>query len=360
VSRIPVRADARAYEVVVGPALLAGCGETLARIAEPGAVLVVTDENVAPLYLEPVAASLRTAGFSPATAVLPPGEESKTLSTVSGLYDRLTDLRADRGTTVVALGGGVVSDLAGFAAATYLRGLRWMALPTSLLAQVDASVGGKTGVNLDAGKNLVGAFHPPSAVLADLEALRTLDPRHIRAGMAEVVKAGLALSAALLSRIEADPAGLVSGDPADLGGVVAAAVSAKADVVEKDEREAGLRRVLNLGHTAGHALEAAAGYGPVLHGEAVAAGITVAARISARRGMLPDAEVERIRGLLSALGLPGDPSELPVTPDPERVAAHLGRDKKRKGGKLALVLLRGAGEAVIVEDGSVEEVMRAL
>ncbi|MHC4470438.1 MAG: 3-dehydroquinate synthase [Planctomycetota bacterium] len=346
---VPVSLGSRAYDVHVGEGLLAGAGAELAGLAAPGPALVVTDSNVGPLYLDELMSSLAGAGFAPEAVTVPAGEGSKSLGTVRLLYGALLDLGADRGTPVVALGGGMVSDLAGFAAASFLRGLPWVALPTTLLAMVDASVGGKTGVNLDEGKNLVGAFHQPGAVLADLATLGTLPERELRSGLAELVKAGLGLDAGLLEALEA-------GDGASVS-TVAAAIRVKAEIVAADERESDRRRLLNLGHTAGHAIEAAAGYGPVLHGEAVAVGLVCATRISVRRSIAKEGLVARVSGLLGALGLPTTLDDLPVRPDRERVREHLVRDKKRRGGALALVLPAEPGRAVIVEDGTEAELL---
>jgi 3-dehydroquinate synthase len=355
-----VGAGASPYEVRTGSGLLPDAGAVLATRVTPGPALVVTDQNVEAHWLAPLMLSLSAAGFAPEAAVLRPGEETKSLSTVRGLYAALLGMGADRATPVVALGGGVVTDLAGFAAATFLRGVPWMAVPTTVLGQVDAAVGGKTGVNLPEGKNLVGAFHPPVAVLADIGTLDTLPDRHVRNGLAEVVKTGLGLSADLYAHTEAAAAALLARDSEALSVAVAGAVGEKAAVVTADEREAGPRRVLNLGHTAGHAIEAATGYGRVLHGEAVAIGLVAAARIAVARGMMPSAEVDRLQTILSALALPVSIDDLPDRPDRDAVARYLAVDKKRKNGRLALVLPERAGSAVVVEDGTAEEVLRSI
>jgi len=337
---------------LVGTGTLAGAGEALGGFTRRGPVLVVTDENVASHWLEPLLASLEEEGFAPETVILAPGEATKTLDTVRGLYDRLLDLGADRGTPVVGLGGGVVTDIAGFAAATFLRGLPWMAVPTSLLGMVDAAIGGKTGVNLPAGKNLVGAFHLPGVVLADVDTLSTLPGRHLRNGTAEVVKTGLALSSDLYETVLAEPGAYLA--------VVTGSAAEKERIVELDERERGRRRVLNFGHTAGHAIEAATGFGPVLHGEAVAVGMVAAARVSVARGILDPATEGEIATALRTLGLPASVNDLPVRPDSAEVERHLAVDKKRKNGRLALVLLSRIGEAKIIEDGTAAEVLRAI
>ncbi|MCU0727226.1 MAG: 3-dehydroquinate synthase [Planctomycetes bacterium] len=357
---VVVRAASRTCRVRIGPGLLAGAGDVLAEFARPGPALVVTDDNVGPLWLAPVLASLRGAGFVPEVAVVPAGEGSKTLAFAERLYGDLVRIGADRGTPVVALGGGMVTDLAGFVSATWLRGVPWLALPTSLLAMVDASVGGKTGVDLAAGKNLVGAFWSPVGVVSDTAALETLPAREFRGGLAEAAKVAFTLRPDLLAALEAGPERYTS--PADgeaLGFLVEACVEAKGAVVEADEREAGARRVLNFGHTAGHAIEAAAGYGPVRHGEAVAVGMVIAARISVRRGLLRPEDGARVAALLRSLGLPVALADLPVEPDAGGIRDRLATDKKRRDGRLALVLLSAPGRAVIVEDGSAEEVLAA-
>ncbi len=354
---VSVPAGADSTEVRVGPGLLSGAGELLARHVRPGPVLVVTDGNVAPHHLPPALRSLEAAGFEGRAVTLPPGEETKNLDTVRELYAALLREGIDRGSAVVGLGGGVVTDLSGFAAATWLRGIAWLALPTTVLAQVDASVGGKTGVDLREGKNLVGAFHAPVGVIADTETLETLPARQVRNGFAEIVKAAFALDAGLLPALEAAPGRLLSLPGDEIPDLVERAVRAKARVVAGDEREAGPRRVLNFGHTAGHALEAATGYGPVLHGEAVAVGMVAAARISAARGLLAPEAVDRLRAVLRGLGLPVSLGDLPARPDRDRFRRALLRDKKRRGGRLALVLLEAPGRAVIAEDADPDELV---
>lgn len=358
--RIEVPLPGSRYEVRVGAGILSSVGEVLAERARPGPALVVTDENVGPLYLKIVLLSLRGAGFSPTAETVPAGEATKSLRFVERLYEVLLDLGADRSTPVLALGGGVVGDLSGFAAGTFLRGVPWFVVPTSLLAQVDASVGGKTGVNLPRGKNLAGAFYQPLGVLADVEALRTLPERHIRAGLAEVVKVGFGLSRERFDEVERDRAALLARDQGALARAVAGAVAEKARIVVEDEREGDRRRVLNLGHTGGHAIEAATGFGPVLHGEAVAVGLVAAGRAAVARGIVSPGVVDRVRRLLAAFGLPASLDDLPVRPSEDALAAALVSDKKRRGARIALVLPTGIGTSVIVEDGTVEEILAAL
>ena len=358
--RIPVRLSKNGYEAIVGAGILDRAGEILGALVRPGPAFVVTDANVAGLHLERLLAALEAAGFAPDVFTLPPGEETKTIESADALWARLLDIGADRKTPVVALGGGVVTDLAGFAAATFLRGVPWLAVPTSLLAQVDAAVGGKTGVTRPEGKNLVGAFHQPLAVIADVETLATLPPRHRVNGLAEVVKAGLGLSRGLFLALEADREALLAGDVAAAARMVAAAIREEAEIVAMDERDAGPRMLLNLGHTAGHAIEAATGFGPVLHGEAVAEGLVAATGIAVQRGILEPEVRDRARRLLEGFGLPTEIGGLAAVPDAERIAVHLGRDKKRVGGRLTLVLPTALGAAAVFPDGRVEELLAAL
>ncbi len=326
-----------------------------------GPVLLVTDDVVSDLYSGVVLDSLADAGFRPAVACIRAGEERKSLDSVRRIYQALLDLGADRETPVVALGGGVITDLAGFGAATFLRGLPFLSLPTTLLAQVDASVGGKTGVNLPEGKNLVGAFHHPRVVLADVGTLATLDERNFRSGLAEVAKIALALDPDLLDLLGARsaPPGPESS-AAELLPIIFACVAAKARVVMDDEREADFRRVLNFGHTAGHAIEAAAGYEAVLHGEAVAVGMVAALRISTARGLLPEGERDRAIEFLRSLHLPVALLDLPGRVKPKDLVKYVVRDKKRRNGRLSLVLLHAPGVPEIVPNGSPEEVLAAI
>ncbi len=335
-------AEARGYPVYIGRGLLAELGRIAAEHGFPRRLAVITDDTVAELYGHTALAALAGEGYAAELLVIPPGEGSKNLDTVSALYDELIRRGFDRGCGICALGGGVVGDIAGFVAATYLRGLPWIQVPTTLLAQVDASVGGKTGVNHPAGKNLIGAFWQPGFVLVDPGVLATLPPRELHAGLAEVVKAALIADPELFERLETDWDRFLSGDPDPLEGAIEAACRVKAEVVSRDERERGLRRVLNFGHTIAHALEAATGYGHFLHGEAVAWGMIGAAWLSWRRGLLGEGERARIEALLARLPKPPIP-DIPT----ERFREHLHRDKKIVAGTLHYVLLRGIGEAAV-------------
>ena len=341
--RIDLKLGKRGYPILIGPGLL-GSREVLAEHASAGKLLVVTDEVVAPLWLPRLEQGL--AGRAFAKCVLPGGEEQKTLFNVAAIIDALVAARLNRDGMVLALGGGVIGDIAGFAAASYQRGIAFVQLPTTLLAQVDSAVGGKTGVNHPGGKNLIGAFHQPSAVITDTDTLSTLPERELRAGFAEIVKAALIADAAFFSWLEANAASLLARDAAALEHAIRRACEIKAAIVAEDEREQGRRALLNLGHSFAHAIEAGAGYGRVLHGEAVATGLVLAAELSARTGRLPGTEVLRIRELLSGAGLPVDPPRL----GREALLDLMGLDKKVAGGRLRLVLLDAIGAAVITAD----------
>lgn len=320
-----------------------------------GTVLIVTDETVAGLYLDTLARTL--AEFAPATLVLPPGEEAKTMEHWRAILDRLAAIGAQRDATVIALGGGVIGDLAGFAAATYMRGIDVVQAPTTLLAQVDAAIGGKTGFNLPAGKNLVGAFHQPAAVVADVATLATLERRDYLAGLAEVVKYGAITDAGFLAWLDEHAAALLDRDAEALEHAVVRAAAHKIAIVEADEREAGRRALLNFGHTFGHAIETATGYNRFRHGEAVAIGMHLAAQLSARLGMLAPEDAGRLCALLERL-------ELPVAPPddiaPRRLVELMRLDKKNREGRLRLVLLEAPGRAVIRDDIEPETILELL
>ncbi|MGH8171907.1 MAG: 3-dehydroquinate synthase, partial [Rhodanobacteraceae bacterium] len=307
--------------------------------------LIITDAHVAPLYLERIRAGL--AGVTHDAIVLDAGEASKSLANVTTVFDALAALGANRDATVIALGGGVVGDLAGFAAACWMRGVDFVQMPTTLLAMVDSSVGGKTGVNLAAGKNLVGAFHQPRAVVIDTATLATLPPREYAAGLAEIVKYGAIGDAQFFAWIESHADALNARDADTLAHAIAASCRHKAAVVARDERELGERALLNFGHTFGHALEAETGYGALLHGEAVAIGMVLAARLSAALGRAPAADTARVATLLDRLGLP---TTLPPGSDPDALLARMRLDKKNLSGRLRLILWQGVGRAEIVPD----------
>jgi 3-dehydroquinate synthase len=335
----------RSYPILIGQSLLSEEG-VLARQLAARDLLLVSNTTVAPLYAERVRASLPDRRI--VDVRLPDGEQYKTLEYVSRVLDVLVANRFGRDAVVVALGGGVVGDLAGFAAACYQRGVAFAQLPTTLLAQVDSSVGGKTGVNHPGGKNLIGAFHQPCAVIADTTTLRTLPPRELRAGLAEVVKYGLVFDLSFLDWIETNVDGLLRLDDALLAHAIYRSCELKAEVVRRDEREAGDRALLNLGHTFGHAIETATGYTEWLHGEAVAAGMLIAADMSSRLGLLPIADVERVRDLLRRIGLPVDAPRFGAG----SAMDHMRVDKKVQSGRIRLVLLEKLGKARIMADYS--------
>ncbi len=341
------------YSISVGPGLL-GQGNELAAHARGRHVLLVSDSDVAPLYLAGLRAALLHARpeLIIGEHVLPAGEASKTLAAFGEVIESLARIGATRDACVFALGGGVVGDLAGFAAACWMRGVDCVQLPTSLLAMVDSSVGGKTAVDIPAGKNLVGAFHPPRAVFADTAALQTLPPRELRAGLAEVVKYGALGDPEFFDWLQAHAQGLLAGDPALLGEAIARSCRHKAAIVERDPLEKGERALLNLGHTFGHAIEAEQGYAApgrdaLIHGEAVAVGMVLAARLSTALGMAEAADAERLQALLLQLGLP---VAMPAGLDPAALLGRMRLDKKNVAGHLRLVLWRGIGRAEVVAD----------
>ncbi|MGE8449806.1 MAG: 3-dehydroquinate synthase [Pseudomonadales bacterium] len=334
----------RSYPIYIGDGLLAR-SELFARHIAGRQVAVVTNETVAPLYLEALLRSLD--GFKVDSVVLPDGESFKNWETLQLIFDGLLKARHDRRTTVIALGGGVIGDMAGFAAACYQRGVDFIQVPTTLLSQVDSSVGGKTGINHPLGKNMVGAFYQPKAVLIDTASLHTLPVRELSAGLAEVIKYGLICDEPFLAWLEENMAALLALDGAALTYAIERSCAAKARVVGADERESGVRATLNLGHTFGHAIETEQGYGIWLHGEAVAAGTVMALEMSHRLGWLSEEDRNRGVRLLQAAGLPVVP---PQDMTPERFLEHMAVDKKVLDGQLRLVLLKRLGEAVVTAD----------
>ena len=350
---VPVALGDRSYDVIVEAGLLARAGERLAPLARHRTMVIVTDGNLGH-HLATLQASLTAAGVTSAAIVLAPGETSKSWATLETLTDRLLDLGVERGDHVIALGGGVIGDLVGFATAILKRGCKFVQIPTTLLAQVDSSVGGKTAINARAGKNLIGAFHQPSLVLIDPDVLDTLPPRELRAGYAEVVKYGLIDDFAFFEWCEANAAALLAGDSAARARAIAHSVTAKARIVAEDEREViGVRALLNLGHTFGHALEAETGFSDrLLHGEGVAAGMALAFAYSARKGLCSGQDAARVAAHLRAVGLPDGASAAGVSADGETLVAHMLHDKKMDGGTLPFLLARGIGKTFL--DKSVE------
>jgi len=351
----------RAYDVLIGPGLLARAGELIGARLGAGRCAIVTDENVARHHLRTLETSLKRDGRHVGSITLPPGEKTKSFRELEPLCERLLELGLERGDLVVALGGGVIGDLAGFAAAILQRGVRFVQIPTSLLAQVDSSVGGKTGIDTPQGKNLIGAFHQPGLVLADTDALRTLSGRELRAGYAEVAKYGLLGDAAFFAWLEKNYRAVFALEAGPLTHAVETSVKAKAGIVGRDETEQGERALLNLGHTFGHAFEAWCGYSErLLHGEAIAIGMAIAFRFSASLGYCDDAAADRAAAHFRAVGLPTRIGQIPGDkPGVEALMKLMAQDKKVRGGKLTFILARGIGEAFIARDVPADKV-RAL
>ncbi len=348
----------RAYPIYIGPNLL-GQSELILPHLRSQSVAIVSNTTVAPLYLESLAGPLRAAGLNVTEIVLPDGEEYKNWDSLNQIFDALLANRCDRTTTLIALGGGVIGDLTGFAAASYQRGIPFIQVPTTLLSQVDSSVGGKTGINHARGKNMIGAFWQPQLVLADTETLKTLPERELSAGLAEVIKYGLIRDLPFLDWLESNMPSLRARDTVALTYAIERSCQNKANVVAADEYETakdGGRALLNLGHTFGHAIETGLGYGVWLHGEAVGAGTVMAAELSRRLGWLTDSDFVRTRSILAAAGLPVVGAQLGV----ERYLDLMGHDKKVIAGKLRLVLLKRLGEAVTYADAPTDQIRAAI
>lgn len=333
----------RSYPITIGQALLSD-STLISRHVAGKRVAIVTNTTVGPLYLDKLVGLLSEAGKQVTTVVLPDGEEEKNWASLMRVFDVLLEEKCDRKTTLVALGGGVIGDLTGFAAATYMRGVPFIQVPTTLLAQVDSSVGGKTGINHPLGKNMIGAFYQPQAVIADTATLNTLPPRELSAGLAEVIKHGAIIDAPFFDWIEANIAKLVARDAAALAYAIQRSCEIKADVVRQDEREGGLRAILNFGHTFGHAIEAGLGYGEWLHGEAVGCGMVMAADLSHRLGFIDAETKNRMTALVKAAGLPV------IAPDlgNERWLELMQVDKKNEGGQIKFILIKPLGAPVIM------------
>lgn len=340
----------RSYPIHIGAGLI-GAAELFAPHVAGRRAALVTNEMVAPLYAARMEATLQAAGASCLRVMLPDGEAYKDWPTLNRIFDALLGAAADRRTVVVALGGGVVGDIAGFAAASYQRGIAHLQVPTTLLAQVDSSVGGKTAINHPLGKNMIGAFHQPVAVVADTSSLATLPAREFAAGMAEVIKYGASFDAEFLAWIEAHAQELHARETAALQHAIRRSCEIKARVVADDERESGARALLNFGHTFGHAIESASGYGTLLHGEAVAIGMVMAARFSARQRRVDASVAQRLARLLARFGLPVEPPKIA----PETWLEYMGRDKKNEGGRVTLILLDAAGRASIAANTDARE-----
>jgi len=361
--RVRVELGLRSYDILVGKGLLEQAGQHMARVLRQPRTIIVTDENVARHHLATLEASLDAAGVAHDAIVLAPGEGSKSFATLETLLDRLLDARVERDDMITAFGGGVIGDLTGFAASILRRGVDFIQIPTTLLSQVDSSVGGKTGINCRHGKNLIGSFHQPRLVLADTGVLATLPARELRAGYAEVVKYGLINDAAFFDWLEANGAAVLALEQAAISQAVITSCRAKAAIVAADETEAGQRALLNLGHTFGHALEAETGYSArLLHGEAVSIGMALAFDLAAHLGLCPEADAERVRRHLNAMGLPTRAGDVDARLTPDILITHMAQDKKVKAGRVTFVLPCAIGNAILTRDvgeDALHDVLRA-
>ena len=352
---IDVELGSRSYPIVIGNGIISDTS-LIARHLKGKRVVVVSNETVGPLYLGPIEQGLRQAGKEVLVVRLPDGEKYKTWETLNHIFDEMLGARCDRATTIIALGGGVVGDVAGFAAATYQRGVPYIQIPTTLLSQVDSSVGGKTAINHPLGKNMIGAFYQPRLVLADIATLQSLPERELSAGLAEVIKYGAIMDAGFFAWLEEHMDRLVARDPDSLGHAVEVSCRCKAEIVAADERESGKRALLNFGHTFGHAIEAGLGFGTWLHGEAVGAGMLLAAKLSVRLGNIGEQDMLRLEHLLRRAGLPTEAPALGA----QRYLELMGYDKKVHDGKLRLVLLKSIGAAYLSDDFAADALSRVL
>ncbi|MFC5586402.1 3-dehydroquinate synthase [Nitratireductor kimnyeongensis] len=361
-AKVHVSLGARSYDILIGPGLLQRTGAEIAARLPGVRAAIVTDSNVAADHLAPLQESLAAAGVESAAITVAPGERSKSFATLEEVVSGILDARLERGDIVIPLGGGVVGDLAGFASGIVRRGMRFVQVPTSLLAQVDSSVGGKTGINTVHGKNLVGVFHQPQLVIADTAVLDTLSPREFRAGYAEVAKYGLIDRPDFFAWLEKNWQAVFAGGPERVE-AIAQSCQAKADVVARDELEKGDRALLNLGHTFGHALEAATGYDSarLVHGEGVAIGMALAHRFSARLNLASVDDAERVEAHLAAVGLPTRLSHVPGgLPGAEQLLTYIAQDKKVSRGALTFILTRGVGQSFVAKDVPASEVLSFL
>jgi len=360
--KVHVPLGERAYDILIGRGLIARAGTEIASRLKGRKAAVITDAHVAPLYLDALVQSLEAAGIASATLVLPAGEKTKSFEHLMTVCDKVLEARIERNDYVIALGGGVIGDLTGFAAGIVRRGVRFVQVPTSLLSQVDSSVGGKTGINSRHGKNLIGVFHQPDLVLADTDVLNSLSAREFRAGYAEVAKYGLIDKPDFFSWLEANWQAVFAGGAARIE-AIATSCQAKSDVVVADERETGQRALLNLGHTFGHALEAATAYDSarLVHGEGVSIGMVLAHEFSARMNLASTDDARRVETHLKAVGLPTRMSEIPgALPPAEMLMDTIAQDKKVKGGKLTFILTRGIGQSFVADDVPASEVLSFL
>lgn len=344
----------RSYPIYIGPELL-GQSELINKHISGNSTLIVSNDVVAPLYLDEMKAML--SGLRVETVILPDGEQYKNLTTLNTIYDSLLANKLDRNTTIIALGGGVIGDMAGFAAASYQRGVNLIQIPTTLLSQVDSSVGGKTGVNHTLGKNMIGAFYQPSAVIADTNTLNTLPDKELSSGLAEVIKYGLINNVDFFGWLQEHMSQLLDRDTKALSYAIEVSCQSKADVVSADEKEQGQRALLNLGHTFGHAIETGMGYGEWLHGEAVATGMVMAARMSFLLGWLSNDDVAQIEGLILKANLP---VKAPKRMTPDKFVELMSVDKKVIDGVLRLVLMKGIGHAIVTSDYTMEKMIETI
>lgn len=358
---VHVALGARSYDIHIGEGLIARAGELISPVLSQRRVIIITDEIVAPLHLPALAGSLAKQGIRHSTVVVPAGEGSKSFAMLERVMDQLLAERPERKTTILALGGGVIGDLAGFAASILLRGVPFIQIPTTLLAQVDSSVGGKTGINSRHGKNLIGSFYQPRMVLADIGALATLPIRQRLAGYAEIVKYGLIDNPQFFAWLEQNGPRVLDGDVEALRHAVRVSCESKAAIVAQDEREGGKRALLNLGHTFGHALEAETGFGEtLLHGEAVAIGMVQAFQFSAQKGLCPQTDVERIIAHFKAVGLPWRTGDIRDEWNIDALIGHFAQDKKVADGKLTFILAHGIGQSFISQDVTHAELVKLL
>lgn len=355
--KVPVSLGERSYDIVIGHGILSALGDTVRRLGLGPKEMIVTSTELWPLYGKPVQDSLAATGFDVCPAHMNDDEESKSIQTVTLLYDKLVENEFDRNSGIVAVGGGVVGDVAGFAAATFMRGMRFVQVPTTLLAQVDSSIGGKTGVNLPSGKNLVGAFYQPTLVWTDVSTLKTLPERELRSGLAEVIKYAIVADPALFLTLEENIRSFSEASTDTLIDIVSRCCSIKARIVEQDERDHGVRSILNYGHTVGHALESLTNYTQYTHGEAVALGMIVAARVSREIGAIDRNTVEDQERLICAAGLP---TQIDRSMDPQSIVRQLTRDKKRLAGRTRWVLPKTIGEVFLTDEVPLDVVLRVV
>jgi len=362
-STLRVDLGARSYDIEIGSSLLAQAGKQIASLLQTPRTVIVTDSNVAPLYLDALSRTLEAENIACEAVTLPAGEATKSFPNFEALCESLLGLGVERKTTLIALGGGVIGDITGFAASVLLRGMEFIQIPTTLLAQVDSSVGGKTGINTKQGKNLVGSFHQPCLVLADMDTLNSLPKRELLAGYAEVVKYGLINDPGFFAWLEkGNGAAIIDGDAEARAQAVRTSCQAKAAIVAEDEKEKGARALLNLGHTFGHALEAESGYGEtLLHGEAVAIGTIMAFVLSVRIGLCPAQDLQRVLKHFEAVGLPTNLDNLQTSDWTEaKLLAHMGKDKKVADGKITFVLTKGIGRSFLTNEVAETDLMKTL